>query len=34
LLAADNRPVFTDLFVAGQDGYHTYRIPALVVTKK
>jgi sialidase-1 len=24
----------TDVFTAGQDGYHTYRIPALVVTQK
>src|SRR5262245_36416446 len=24
----------TDVFTAGQDGYHTYRIPALVVTPK
>ncbi len=24
----------SDVFTAGQDGYHTYRIPALVVTKK
>jgi len=24
----------TDVFVAGQDGYHTYRIPALVRTTK
>ncbi len=24
----------TDLFTSGQDGYHTYRIPALVLTKK
>lgn len=34
LTAADNSPAFTDLFVAGQGGYHTYRIPALLVTKK
>ena len=26
--------VQTDVFHAGQDGYHTYRIPALVVTQK
>jgi sialidase-1 len=25
-------PDFTDVFIAGQDGYHTYRIPAIVVT--
>jgi sialidase-1 len=24
----------TDVFVAGQDGYHTYRIPALIVTSR
>lgn len=24
----------TDVFVAGQDGYHTYRIPSLIVTAK
>jgi len=24
----------TDIFIAGQDGYHTYRIPALVVSKR
>ena len=24
----------TDLFVSGKDGYHTYRIPAVLVTKK
>jgi sialidase-1 len=24
----------TDIFVAGADGYHTYRIPSLIVTKK
>jgi sialidase-1 len=24
----------TDVFVSGQDGYHTYRIPALITTKK
>jgi sialidase-1 len=24
----------TDVFVSGEDGYHTYRIPALVTTKK
>lgn len=26
--------VQTDVFTAGQEGYHTYRIPALVVTKQ
>ena len=24
----------TDVFVSGRDGYHTYRIPAIVVTKQ
>src|SRR5262249_30764355 len=24
----------TPLFIAGRDGYHTYRIPSLLVTKK
>jgi len=32
LYAAEPRQ--TDVFVSGQDGYHTYRIPALVVTPK
>ena len=32
-IAASNAPKKTPLFVAGQDGYHTYRIPALIVTK-
>ena len=38
LLAAQNlasplpQPVGKPLFVSGQEGYHTYRIPALVVT--
>ncbi len=27
-------PLQTDLFVSGQEGYHTFRIPALIVTKK
>ena len=29
-----SRPRSTDLFVSGEDGYHTYRIPALIVTKQ
>jgi len=29
---ATSLPTFTTLFVAGDQGYHTYRIPALVVT--
>lgn len=32
LLAGELRQ--QDIFVRGQDGYHTYRIPALIVTKK
>ena len=24
----------TDLYVSGREGYHTYRVPALLVTKK
>ncbi|MGH9837977.1 MAG: hypothetical protein ACREEM_04260 [Blastocatellia bacterium] len=34
--ASRNQPVFeqTDLFQQGEGGVHTYRIPALVVTKK
>jgi sialidase-1 len=31
-LAAD--PVLTDLYVGGEGGYHSYRIPALLATKK
>jgi sialidase-1 len=27
-------PAHVDVFVAGTDGYHTYRIPALIVSKK
>jgi len=26
-------PVVTDVFIAGENGYHTYRIPAIVVTR-
>jgi sialidase-1 len=33
-LAAPQPPQSTDVFVSRQDGYHTYRIPALIVTKK
>jgi sialidase-1 len=32
--AAANVPTETDVFTAGAEGYHTYRIPALVVTKQ
>src|SRR5687768_4196926 len=36
LAAAQAEPLFTEseLFVAGADGYHTYRIPSLFVTAK
>ena len=30
--SGSSAPVVTDVFTAGQDGYHTYRIPAVVVT--
>jgi sialidase-1 len=33
-LAANASPQFTDVFVSGTDGYHTYRIPAIVVSKQ
>ncbi|HBG28540.1 MAG: hypothetical protein A2Y10_19855 [Planctomycetes bacterium GWF2_41_51] len=29
-----NQVVYQDLFVGGQDGYHTYRIPAILTTLK
>ena len=32
--AAIETPVKTDLFVAGEDGYATYRIPGIVVTQR
>ena len=32
--AAEPQPFFTDVFVAGDGGYHTYRIPALITSKK
>ncbi len=32
--AARLRPSRIDLFVSGEDGYHTYRIPSLLVTNK
>jgi len=32
ILAAASVPSFTDVFTSGTDGYHTYRIPAIVVT--
>lgn len=31
-ISAHARPEFTDVFVSGQDGYHAYRIPAIIVT--
>ncbi len=34
LAAAGGGPPIADLFVAGEGGYHTYRIPALLVTAK
>ena len=33
-VAASTAPKQTDVFVSGTDGYHTYRIPSLMVTKK
>jgi sialidase-1 len=32
--ASPQQPQQADVFVSGKDGYHTYRIPVLVVTKK
>ncbi|HPC95409.1 MAG TPA: sialidase family protein [Sedimentisphaerales bacterium] len=32
--AAERKVALTDLYVAGNDGYHTYRIPSLLVTGK
>jgi sialidase-1 len=32
--AGDARPEEVDVFVSGRDGYHTFRIPAVVVTLK
>jgi sialidase-1 len=29
-----SEPQFTDLFISGEGGYHTYRIPALLTTQK
>lgn len=28
------QPQYTDVFIRGTDGYHTYRIPSLIVTEK
>lgn len=33
LVAGKSSPAQGDVFISGRDGYHTYRIPALVVTK-
>jgi sialidase-1 len=33
-LATPAAPAFSNIFISGTDGYHTYRIPALLVTKK
>ncbi|MFK7920395.1 MAG: exo-alpha-sialidase [Bacteroidia bacterium] len=29
-----SQPTYTDVFVSGQEGYHTYRIPSIVQTQK
>ena len=34
LAGAQKDPVETDVFVSGTQGYHTYRIPALIVSQK
>lgn len=34
LAASSGAPVQTDVYVAGRDGYHTYRIPSVIVTPK
>ncbi|MFW6163849.1 MAG: exo-alpha-sialidase, partial [Planctomycetota bacterium] len=31
---ADRLPRHTDVFLSGQDGYHTYRIPSVITTSK
>lgn len=31
--AESSPPVQTDVFISGEDGYHTYRIPAMIVAK-
>ena len=31
---SSHQPRQTDVFVSGTDGYHTYRIPSIIVTKK
>src|SRR5690242_1659214 len=32
ILSASSAASFTDVFISGNDGYHTYRIPAIVLT--
>jgi hypothetical protein len=32
--AQQKTPLLTDVFVAGDSGYHTYRIPSAIVTPK
>jgi sialidase-1 len=32
--AQTSEPIETDVFVAGQDGYHTFRIPSVILTAK
>jgi sialidase-1 len=33
-LAADKEPMQTDVFISGEKGYHTYRIPAVIVSTR
>ncbi len=33
-LAADTSPQLIDVFISGSEGYHTFRIPALIVSQK
>lgn len=33
VLGQTNAPVLVEVFVSGQDGFHTFRIPSLIVTK-
>jgi Neuraminidase (sialidase) len=33
LTHAQDQPFQTDVYTSGKDGYHTYRIPSLLVTK-
>ena len=32
--AEPKQPVYKDLFISGQDGYHTYRIPSIITTQR